>query len=380
MMYKYQEHPRYFAQVAGGMEDHGAAELADLGASDVATAYRGCYFDGDPATLYRVNYCARLLTRVLAPLTSFGCHSPDYLYRTLRDVAWTDFLSVDDTFAVFANVSNSKIRHSKYAALRVKDAIVDSFRDATGRRPSIDTRQPSVWFNLHIENNHATLSLDTSGGSLHRRGYRVASGTAPMQETVAAAVIRLAEWDGATPLYDPMCGSGTLLAEALMHACRIPAGFLRERFGFQALPDFDADRWKQVRNDADDGIRPLPEGIIAGSDRDADAVDASRSNLAMLPHGDRVRLKVTDMMALDGFSDTTIVMNPPYGIRMEARQRADELMRSIGDFLKQRCTGSSAFIYVGDRELLKRIGLRPSWRKQLVSGALDGRLARYDLY
>ncbi len=379
-MYKYQELQRYFGQVAGGLEEVGAAEVAELGATEVATAYRGIYFDADPETLYRINYRSRILTRVLAPLTSFGCHNTDYLYRTLLDVDWTDFMSVDDTFAVFANVSNSKIRHSKYAALRVKDAVVDSFRTATGRRPNVDTRDPSVWFNLHIENNHATLSLDTSGGSLHRRGYRSASTSAPMQETVAAAVIHLAGWDAESPLYDPMCGSGTLLAEALLHACRIPAGYLRTRFGFEALPDFDPHLWKSVKRDADAGIRPLPEGLIGGSDVDGAAVEAARANLAALPSGDKVTLRVADMMSLEGFEGTTLVMNPPYGKRMSDRRSADNLMKSIGDFLKQRCTGSTAYIYVGDRELLKRVGLRPTWKRELVSGALDGRLAKYELY
>lgn len=379
-MYKYQEHPRYFAQVAGGLEESGAAEIMSLGATEVSTSYRGIYFDADPATLYRINYESRLLTRVLAPLTSFGCHNTDYLYRSLLDVEWADFMSVDDTFAVFANVSNSKIRHSKYAALRVKDAIVDSFREQTGRRPSVDTHHPSVWFNLHIENNHATLSLDTSGGSLHRRGYRTESTSAPMQETVAAAIIRMTEWDGKTPLHDPMCGSGTLLAEALMHVCRTPAGYLRTRFGFEVLPDYDAGLWKRVRKEADAKIRALPSGLIAGSDKDARAVAAARNNLSRLPSGDGIVVKHTDMMDLDGFNGVTLVMNPPYGKRMSDSAHVDRLMTSIGDFLKQRCTGSTAFIFVGDRKLLKRVGLRPSWRRELVSGALDGRLVKYELY
>jgi len=379
-MYKYQEYPRFFAQVAGGMEDVGAEELTELGARTVATAYRGCYFEAEAATLYGINYQARLLTRVLAPLTSFGCHNPDYLYRTLCTVRWTDFMDVDDTFAVFANVSNSKIRHSKYAALRVKDAIVDCFREMHGRRPNVDTLAPDVWFNLHIENNHATLSLDTSGGSLHRRGYRQATGPAPMQETVAAAVIRLAGWDGEQPLYDPMCGSGTLLAEALMHGCRIPAGYLRPRFGFEALPDFDAAEWARVKAAADARIRPLPHGLIAGSDAAPAMVAAAQQNLKTLPFGDRVPVVLADALTLDGFTATTLVTNPPYGLRMGDRREAERCIKALGDFLKQRCTGSTAYLYVGERTLLKRVGLRAAWKRPLVNGSLDGRLARYELF
>ncbi len=381
-MYKYQEFPRYFAQIAGGSEALGAAELSGLGASETSEAYRGAYFNADHETLYRINYCSRLVTRVLAPLTSFNCHDADYLYRITRDIDWSDFLELENTFAVFANVSNSKIGHSKYAALRVKDAIVDQFRDRTGRRPSIDTRDPDLWLNLYIENNHATISLGTSGGSLHRRGYRAGGGggEAPMQETVAAAIIRMTEWDGERPLYDPMCGSGTLLAEALMHYCRIPAAYLRDRFGFEMLPDFDADLWQRVKSEADAAMRPLPEGLISGSDVKAEMLDVARENLITLPYGERVALSRGDFRGLPDLENVTIVVNPPYGVRMGRGEDISHLITELGNFLKQKCTGSTAYIYVGKPELLKSVGLRSSWKKPLVNGALEGRLAQYALY
>ena len=380
MPYQYQQTNRYFAQIARGLEDLGAEELQDLGARNTAPAYRGLYFDADAETLYRINSQTRRITRGLAPLTAFQCHNPDYLYRTARKIAWTDFLSVDQTFAVFANVSNSKIRHSKYAALRVKDAVVDGFREAFGRRPSIDTRQPDVWINLYIENNHATLSLDTSGGSLHRRGYRQQSVEAPLQETVAAAIIRLSGWRGEQPLYDPMCGSGTLLAEALMHFCRIPAGFLRERFGFEALPDFDPVLWTAVRQEAEAQMRSLPHSLIAGSDLSDEAVAAARANLRTLPYGDQVAVAVKDYQDIARLEGTTLITNPPYGLRVGRKDSIGTFYKTLGDFLKQRCTGSTAYLYVGDRALLKKVGLRASWKKPLVNGALDGRLAKYELY
>lgn len=381
-MYKYQEFPRFFAQIAGGSEELGAAELRELGASETSEAYRGVYFNADHEALYRINYCSRLVTRVLAPLTSFNCHDADYLYRIARDVDWTDFLELDSTFAVFANVSNSKISHSKYAALRVKDAIVDQFRDRTGRRPNVDTRDPDLWLNLYIENNHATISLGTSGGSLHRRGYRSGGGggEAPMQETVAAAIIRMTAWDGERLLYDPMCGSGTLLAEALMHYCRIPAAYLRDRFGFEMLPDFDAALWQKVKTAADAAIRPLPEGLIAGSDLNGEVLNVARENLRTLPHGEHVALKQSDFRGLPDLENVTLVVNPPYGVRMGRRENVPEMIKELGDYLKQKCTGSTAYIYVGKPELLKSVGLRTSWKKPLVNGAMEGRLARYDLY
>lgn len=379
-MYKYQEFSRYFAQIAGGSEEIGAQELRELGAEDPSIAFRGVHFSADAATLYRINYCSRLPTRILAPLTSFNCHSADYLYRTAREVEWQDFLNEDDSFAVFANVSNSKIRHSQYAALRVKDAVVDQFRDRTGRRPAVDTRNPEVWINLYIENNHATISLGTSGGSLHRRGYRTMSGAAPMQETVAAAVIRLTGWNGERPFYDPMCGSGTLPAEALMHYCRIPAAYLRDHFGFERLPDFDVQVWQDVKTAADRQIRPLQAGLITASDIDLDAVSAARHNLRSLPFGDRVEVNQGDFRNLPHLKDVMLVVNPPYGARLGRRQDARKMIKELGDFLKQRCTGSTAFIYVGEPALLKSVGLRTTWKKPLVNGAMEGRLARYELY
>lgn len=378
-VYKYQEYRRFFAQVAGGLEEMGAAELESLGATELATAYRGVHFDSDPEALYRINYGARLPTRVLAPLTSFNCHDPDYLYRTARGVQWDKFLTLDQTFAVYANVTNSRIRHSKYAALRVKDAIVDHFREQTGSRPNVDVHDPDVWFNLFIENDHATISLGTSAGSMHRRGYRVQAGAAPMQETVAAAMIRMSEWDGERPLYDPMCGSGTLLAEALMHYCRIPSMYLQRRFGFETMPDFDADLWKRVKREMDAETRPLPDGLIAGSDIDPRAVETSRANLAALPGGDRISVKTADFRRLEGLPDTDLVLNPPYGVRMGGEEQAGELLRQFGDFLKQRCPGSTAYVFVGKPSLLKRVGLRASWKKPLVSGDMEGRVGRYDV-
>ncbi|MEX0599711.1 MAG: THUMP domain-containing protein [Rhodothermales bacterium] len=379
-MYKYQEFGRYFAQIAGGTEELGAEELEALGAINTATAYRGLYFDADPEVLYRINYCSRLVTRVLAPLTSFGCHDEDYLYRTAMEVDWSDFLNVDQTFAVFANVTHSKISHSKYAALRLKDAIVDQFRERTGKRPSVDTRDPHVWFNLYIENDHATISAGTSGGSLHRRGYRERSVEAPMQETVAAAIIRLSGWEGERPLHDPMCGSGTLLAEALMAYCRVPAAYLRDGFGFEALPDFDAARWERVKAEADGKIRELPPDLISGSDVDSAAVESARINLRHLPFGDRVALSTCDFRDLGPRHDVTLVMNPPYGVRMDGGGRIESLYRDIGDYLKQECTGSTAYIYVGKPELLKSVGLRTSFKRPLVNGAMEGRLAKYEMY
>ncbi len=379
-MYQYQQTGRYFAQIAGGLEEEGADELRSLGATAADVAYRGVYFEADTQTAYRANYCSRLATRVLAPLLTFDCHSDRYLYKTARDIRWTDFIAADDTFAIAANVSNSRISHSKFAALRLKDAIVDEFRARYNKRPSVDRRTPDLALNLHIDNNRAVISVDMSGGSLHRRGYRKQSVEAPIQETVAAAIIRWTDWKPVRPIYDPMCGSGTLLAEALMSATGTPAGYLRERFGFERLPDFDSDLWREVKAQADAEISGVAKGLIAGSDVSEQAVSATRKNLAALPHGKNVAVQQADFFTLPGFEDTTIVFNPPYGRRLGRDDEMAAFYKSVGDFLKQRCTGSTAFVYFGKREWIKSLGLRASFKRPLVNGALDGRLVKYELY
>lgn len=378
--YEYQQNHRFFAQIPMGMEALGMEELLELKAEHLKPAYGGVYFEADWATLCRVNYTSRCLTRVLAPLMSFRCHSHEYLYRRAKGIQWSDFLTPDHTFAVFSHVSNSKITHSQYAGLRVKDAIVDYFKEQCELRPSIHRTDPDLWINLHVENNRATINLDTSGGSLHRRGYREKTVEATMQETLAAAIIRLASWDGSTPLYDPMCGSGTLLAEALMSYCRIPSAFLRKRFGFEFLPGFDRTLWKSVKKEADGQIREIPQGLISGSDISPSAIKAAKANTRVLPHGDRITLKVMEFERIESLEETTIVCNPPYGIRLQAEKDLGEFYRTFGDFLKHRCGGSTAFVYFGNREMIPRIGLRPSWKKPLSAGGLDGRLAKFDIY
>lgn len=378
--YQYRRTGRFFALAAGGMEELAAAELSGLGAGEVEPAYRGVHFDAAPAVLYDVNYRSRLITRVLAPVVTFDCHSDRYLYRTGREIDWSELMTLDDTFAIFATVSNSRITHSQFAARRLKDAIVDQFRDRTGRRPSVRTPDPDLWINLHIHDNRAVISLDTSGGSLHRRGYRKESVQAPMQETLAAAVIRLSAWDADRPLVDPMCGSGTLVAEAFMHAARLPAGFGRSDFGFMRLPDFDATIWETVRDRADAAVREVPKDLIAGSDVDPAAVNAARTNLANLPGAGAVRLSRTAMAAHPGLENGVVVCNPPYGVRLGTDRETPALWTALGDWLKQRCTGSSAFLYAGRAELLKSVGLRSTWKRPLPNGPLDGRLARYDLF
>ncbi len=379
-MYSYQKNGRFYAQHADGMEKIVAGELSELGASHIKKSFRGSYFRADKRCLYAVNYRSQLVSRVLAPIISFDCHSDRYLYNTARKIKWRDFMTVDMTFAVFATVANSRISHSQYAALKLKDALVDYFREETGRRPSVDTRNPDLWINLHIQGNKAVISIDCSGGSLHRRGYRGEGLEAPMQETLAAAIVRLTEWDGARPLHDPMCGSGTLLAEAMIRYAGMPASILRSSFGFERLPDFNKSIWNAEKKAAQKAMKTLPDGLISGSDISGRAVEVARGNLAKLPGGKNVKLDRFDFRDHPGLPDSVIITNPPYGIRLGKSNDVTGLYRAFGDFLKSRCGGSEAYVYFGDRDLMHHLGLGTTWKKDLKNGGLDGMLAKFKIY
>lgn len=380
LKYLYQQKYRFFAQVSDSLKDAAVQELKYLGAADISPSFRGIYFTVSKDGLYRINYTSRLISRVLAPLVSFDCYNTDTLYKHARQFQWDDFFDEDKTFAVFANVVDSRITHSKFAALRIKDGIVDYFLEHAGKRPKVAPIDPDIDINLHIGRNIATISMDISGGALHRRGYREESVSAPIQETAAAGIIRMTGWNGKVPLVDPMCGSGTLLCEALMHYCRIPAGVLREQFGFENLPDFDPGIWEQVKENENGKIREIPQGMISGSDIADGAVKASRTNLMGLHYGRRVEVIKSDFRDLPDLKNRVIVTNPPYGIRMGKDMDMPAFYKALGDFLKQKCTGSTAYIYLGDPAYIGKIGLKPAWKKPLKSGGLDGRLVKFELF
>ena len=380
-MFLYQQDNRYFAQIAGGLEELGARELEKLGATQINVINRGMDFTADQETLFRINYRSRLITRVLAPLIRFEAKTGEELYLSTKKVDWTHMMRLDQTFAVFANVSNSEINNSHFASLKVKDVVVDMFRKRyRNQRPNIDTHDPDLWINVHMYDNQATVSLDCSGGSLHRRGYRQEAVDAPIQETLAAAILDIAGWDGKMPLYDPMCGSGTILSEAWLKAGYIPPGTLRKKFGFMMLPDYDRRVWVKVKIEEDNKIKLVRGGLIRGSDIDPKAVKKTRKNNARIPGGDELRVKTADFRDLPPLENALIVCNPPYGIRMKHGDDMELFIKEFGDFLKQKCKNCQAFIYFGDRELVKSLGLKTSMKMPLRNGGLDGRLVWYELY
>ena len=381
-MFEYERYGRYFAQCAHALEPLAAEELRELGASDARPAYRGVYFEAEPAALYRINYASRLVNHVLAPLITFECHSDRYLYRTARQLDWDRLLDPTRTFVIDANASDSNLHHSRFAAQRLKDAIADHFREARGERPSVDRREADLWLNLSIHRNRAIISVDVSGGSLHRRGYRADAREAPLQETLAAAILRLSGWRGETPLVDPFCGSGTLLAEAALVAGRVPAGWRRQakRASAAVLPDFDAAVWKQVRREQDAAQRAIAPGLLMGGDIDREAVKVARKNLAKLPGPPPVALSVRDFREGPALEGATIVTNPPYGRRLGDRRQVEALYTELGNWLKRRCQGSTAWILCGDTGLVKKLGLRPKQRIPLYNGPLECRLVEVPLY
>jgi putative N6-adenine-specific DNA methylase len=380
LQYIYEKKSRYFAQVAETAKMMAGRELEELGAKDISYEFRGIWFTAAKPDFYKITYQARLLSRILIPLVTFPCKDKDVLYREARKISWEELMTPKQTFSIVANVSESSITHSNFAGLRVKDAIADYFRDRTNRRPSVDTKDPYIVVNLYLHRDVATLSLDASMGPLHKRGYREASVSAPMQETVAAAIIRKSEWDGTVPLYDPMCGSGTLLAEALMKYCRIPAQVFRTRFGFEALPDFDPRLWEEIKQAADKNIRPLPQGLIAGSDISEHSVTAAKTNLMGLHHGADVTVSQIDFREIPGIEDSLIVTNPPYGIRMGKDRDLKSFYQDLGRFLRERCARSTALVYFGDPKYIKHVPLAPSWKEPLTIGGLDGKLVKYQLF
>ncbi|MCG8687546.1 MAG: class I SAM-dependent RNA methyltransferase [Desulfobacterales bacterium] len=378
--YIYERESLYFAQVAESIKELAVKEIKALGGTEPKQVFRGIWFKADKATFYKITYQARLISRILAPLIEFECKDKDELYKAAKKIRWEEFLTPKKTFSIAANVAESQITHSNFAGLRVKDAIADYFRDRTNRRPSVDAANPWISINVHIHRDKATVSVDASGGPLHKRGYREASVSAPMQETVAAAIIALSQWNGEKPLYDPMCGSGTLLCEALMHYSRIPAQIFREQFGFERLPDFDAREWDKVKADAKESIKPLPKDLIQGSDIAETSVEAVKTNLMGLHYGGDIPILQSDFKDLGIIKDTVIITNPPYGIRMGKDQNMNRFYKDLGLFLKESCKSCTAYIYFGEPKFIKKVPLAPSWKRPLKIGGLDGKLVKYDLY
>ena len=372
---------RYFATCGRGIEPVLADELRALGASDVRPGRGGVHFAGDRALLYQANLWLRTAVRVLWPILETHVESPDELYDAVRSLDWSRWLTPEHTLAVDCNVRDSRITHSKYAALRVKDAICDQFVERVGRRPSVDVETPMVGLNLHVYKDEATLSLDSSGQSLHKRGYRPIQTKAPLNEALAAALVLLTGWRGERPFADPLCGSGTLPIEAAWMALRRPPGLTRRRFGFMGWMDYNVSLWTDLRDEARRGVgRELP-ATITGSDVRSDAVSFAINNARAAGIGHLLRFTkadVRDFRPPEG-PPGVLVCNPPYGERIGEERELRWLYRLLGEVFSAHCRGWTAFVFTGNRLLAEAIGLAPAAQVPLFNGKIPCRLLRFDL-
>ena len=369
-----------FAAVPRGAEEVASLELEALGISGARAGKGGVAFITDREGLYRANLWLRTASRVLVQMAVFPCANPAELYAGVHAIAWQELITPSMTLAVDCSLRDSALTHSGFVALKTKDAIVDRIREACGSRPNVNTAAPDVRINVHLHKNVCTVSLDSSGESLDRRGYRLERNEAPLRETLAAAIVALTGWDGSVPLIDPMCGSGTIPVEAALLAARMPPG-LQRSFGFQSWQDFDARLWDRLLKEAESGIKKLPTGLITGYDQDSRALVLATKNAAKAGFEGQLHFFHAAIEAFQPEGDKgVVIINPPYGMRMGEEDDLRELYCQIGDIMKKRCRGWTGFVLTGNLELAKYIGLKASRRFVLFNGAIECRLLKYELY
>jgi putative N6-adenine-specific DNA methylase len=372
---------RCFATCGRGIETLLANELRDLGARDVEPGRGGVHFAGDLALLYKANLLLRTAIRVLRPILTCPVTSADELYDAVQGVDWSEYMTPEHTLAVDCNVRDSQITHSKYAALRTKDAICDQFVARSGRRPSVDVEEPMVGLNLHIYRDEAVLSLESSGESLHKRGYRPILTKAPLNESLAAALVLLSGWKGETPFIDPLCGSGTLPIEATWLAIRRPPGLTRKRFGFQGWMDFDIQLWTELRDEARRGVLKETRATIAGRDIRRDAIRFAIDNARAAGVGHLIDFEVGDIRDFRPpvGPPGTLLCNPPYGERIGEEKDLQRLYKTLGRVLREHCSGWTAFVFTGNARLSRHVDLEPVEQVPLFNGKILCRLLKYQL-
>ena len=368
------------AKTFKGLEEVLAQELIELGANDVQLERRAVSFRGDKALLYRANLCLRTAIRILVPIASFKAKDTDALYDQVKALNWSQYMTADQTFAIDATVYSESFRNSRFVTYRVKDAIADYWIDKAHKRPSVSTQIPDILLNVHVANEQVTISLDSSGESLHKRGYRVATTEAPISEVLAAGMLLLAGWKGQSDFYDPMCGSGTLLIEAALIARNIAPGVFRSSFAFEKWPDFDADLWNDIYND-DSNERDFTHHIY-GSDASFYAIQQAAKNVKSAGVAKDIELKQIRMEEIKEVhaEGTLVMLNPPYGERLKSNKEMEDLYSAIGTTLKHQFTGSTAWIISSNVEAMKCIGLKPSKKYHLLNGELDCQFNKYELF
>ncbi len=369
---------RFIAKTFSGLERVLARELEKIGAESVRPAHRIVEFWSDTRGMYKANLHLRTALRILRPIAEFRAKSESEFYQKVKVIDWTQWLEVDATFAIDARVHSSFLAHSKYLALKTKDAIADHFRDRFGRRPSVDVRQPTVRLHVHLSRNRCTLSLDSSGDSLHKRGYRLDANAAPLNEVLAAGLVLLSGWDGSGNFVDPLCGSGTIVIEAALLAQQIPPG-LNRRFGFMSWPDFSPRLWDEIRREAlpteqKAGVR------ILGSDISEKAIRLAQENARRAGVLKKIECRVAPFEEIEPPSGGgVLITNPPYDERLKI-ENARKFYQKLGNFFKQKCAHYDAWILSGNLAALKSVGLRPSQKVTLYNGGLESRFVKFKIY
>lgn len=367
------------AKTFAGLEEVLGQELESLGAKNIKILKRAVMYEGNSKLLYESNLKLRSALRILKHTAAFEIRNDKDLYESIRSMNWNNYFNVTDTFAIDSVVHSKFFSHSKYAALKAKDAIVDQFRDKYGKRPSIDVESPTLRINLHIDDRKLTVSFDSSGESLHRRGYRLDKVKAPLNEVLAAGMILLTGWDARTTLIDPMCGSGTIPVEAALIASNTAPGLLQRSFGFMNWNDFNKKLWNELKEKAQKEVIRNDTPIMA-SDISREAVEIATKNITRAGMNDCIQLLNIPFENLQPPQNTgVVIMNPPYGERLK-KTGMNDFYNSIGSKLKHDFEGFDAWILSSNKEALKHVGLKTSKRITLFNGPLETKFFKYSLY
>ncbi|HMC01600.1 MAG TPA: THUMP domain-containing protein [Flavobacteriaceae bacterium] len=367
------------AKTLFGFEELLANELKQLGAQDVKIGVRNVSFVGDKGFMYKANLALRTAIKILKPIKTFRVLNEKDLYDQVYKMPWEKYLKPTGTLAIDSTVHSKVFTHSKYIALKTKDAIVDKFRDTTKERPNVDLRFPDLKINVHIDRQVCTISLDTSGESLHRRGYKTATNIAPINEVLAAGLVMLSGWDGQSDFMDPMCGSGTILAEAAMIACNIPPNLMRKEFAFERWQDWYVDLFETIEESLFKKARDFHHKII-GYDKSPSAVSKAKANIKNAHLEEFITIKHEDFFKTQkaGEEKLHMVFNPPYGERLDLDM--ETFYQNIGDTLKQGYPNTDAWFITSNLDALKCVGLRPSRKIKVFNAKLEARLVKYEMY
>ncbi|MES2484689.1 MAG: THUMP domain-containing protein [Bacteroidota bacterium] len=373
------ENFKMIAKTFFGFEEILAKELQQMGAQQVEQGVRMVSFMGDKGFMYKANMGLRTALKILKPIHSFRAYNDISLYKGIQTIDWSTYLNANQSFVVDVTLNSEQFNHSQFVALKTKDAIVDQFRDKFGKRPDVDKDFPDLRINIHIYNDACSVALDTSGASLHHRGYRTATNIAPINEVLAAGMLLMSGWDGQGDFMDPMCGSGTILAEAAMIACNIPANINRKEFGFERWPDWDNDLFDKIEDSLMSKTREF-HYTITGYDKAPSAVMKAKDNIANANLDEFVNIKQEDFFKTEKETRGPLhmVFNPPYGERLDID--LERFYREIGDTLKQGYPNTNAWFITANLEALKYVGLKPSRKIKLFNGKLEARLVKYEMY